>query len=156
MSLDSYRSEHNRKLNELARLQSERSRLARKLADERKKEGDAQRAMMRTKSSSTLNSKQRAIETSKAAQARIEKDLASVDAKIARASKAANDAKSKAEKEEARLAKAADRKQSTSSGFTLATSDPIEEAGPPGFEGAFQKYDTLQSAGEVFESISGI
>ena len=102
MTLDNLRREHERKLAVLAKLQNDRSRLSGKMATEAKKETDALSAMGRTKSASTLKSKQRAVESARAAQAKLQKDIAALDKKIADATKAANQAKTKVEAEEKR------------------------------------------------------
>ena len=111
MSLDSLRREHERKLDALAKLQADKAKLSDKLAAEVKKETDALGVISRTKSASTIKSKQRTVDASRSSQARLQKEIAALDKKIAAATKTANQAKGKVESEEKREADKAAKAQ---------------------------------------------
>lgn len=74
--LNSYRNNFQRKTQELAKLQQDKAREQKKLADKSVKINNASQAINRTKSSSTINSKLREI-------ARLEKESASLSSKVA-------------------------------------------------------------------------
>lgn len=87
MTVDSLRRDYERKLDAIAKLQKDKSRISAKLSAEQKKEADALAAIRRTKSDSIRKSKQRMVDTARSNQARLQKELARVEAKISKATK---------------------------------------------------------------------
>ncbi|MDR7002255.1 CHAT domain-containing protein [Neobacillus niacini] len=82
--IDSYRSNILRKKNELAKLQSDRANETKKIPTQTNKILSAKKAIARTKSMSTIQTKYREIERAEKELATINKKLADIDRKIAR------------------------------------------------------------------------
>lgn len=105
MSVSSARSQLERKQKDLAKLQADKSRIIQKQAAEAKKENDARKAIARTSSASTIRTKERVIASAIDSQAKLQKELSTIEGKITRATTAVNSAKAHLDKEELAEAK---------------------------------------------------
>ena len=98
--LDTYRRNVQRKSEEISRLQQDKAREQKKLADLSSKIQSASQAINRTKNVSTIQSKLREIERHQSESAREEKKIAELETKIARKQKELIDEQKKVAREE--------------------------------------------------------
>jgi hypothetical protein len=98
--LDTYRRSVQRKREEISRLQQDKAREQKKLADLSGKIQSASQSIGRTKSSSTIQTKVREIERHQKESARVEKKIADLETKIARKQKELGDGQKKVAREE--------------------------------------------------------
>jgi len=98
--LDTYRRSVQRKREEISRLQQDKAREQKKLADLSGKIQSASQSIGRTKSSSTIQTKLREIERHQKESARVEKKIADLETKIARKQKELGDEQKKVTREE--------------------------------------------------------
>ena len=98
--LDSYCRNVQRKTEEIARLQQDKAKEQKKLAELSGKIQNASQATNRTKSSSTIQSKLREIERHQKESSRLEKKIADFEIKIARKQKELGDEQKKVAREE--------------------------------------------------------
>ena len=98
--LDAYRRNVQRKSEEILRLQQDKAREQKKLADLSRKIQSASQAINRTKNASTIQSKLREIERHQSESAREEKKIADLETKIARKQKELGDEQKKVAREE--------------------------------------------------------
>lgn len=100
--IDTYRNNIMRKKSELAKLQSDRASETKKTPAQSSKIISARKTLQSTKSTSTINSKLREIESAEKASAAIDKKVAEIDSKIAKKNKEIADEEKKFRQEEAR------------------------------------------------------
>lgn len=120
--IDTYRNNIMRKKSELAKLQSDRASETKKIPTQTSKIISARKTLQTTKSTSTMNSKLREIESAEKASAAIDKKVADIDGKIARKNKEIADEEKRFRQEEAREQKKredADKKRLTDSAKQL-------------------------------------
>lgn len=117
--LDTYRNTLSRKKKELAKLSEDLAKEQAKLAPLRQKIISAQKALKRTKSLSTVKSKQREIENSSKAISEIEKKIGTIQKKIAQKEKEIVTADKNCRNEEAKV----DKKQMSEEKKRMRDSD---------------------------------
>ncbi|BCK25354.1 CHAT domain-containing protein [Vibrio cholerae] len=103
--LDTYRRNVVRKQNEIARLQQDKSKEQKKIADISIKINSAQQAIGRTKSESTIKTKLREIERLQKDLANTEKKIATLETKLSAKNKELINEQSKVSKEEEKVLK---------------------------------------------------
>jgi len=102
VSSDQYRRKVQQHQKEIGKLQQEKAREAKKIADINRKIHSASQAVSRTTSQSTLSSKRREIDRQQNELARTEKKIADIEEKIAREHKKVSDAEKALAREEER------------------------------------------------------
>jgi hypothetical protein len=103
--IDTYRNSMTRKRDELSKLSSDKAKESAKISPLNSKIASAKRAMAKTKSESTIKSKQREIDRATSSLSDIDKKLASIDTKIAKKEKEYSIEEKKYRHEEDKLAK---------------------------------------------------
>jgi hypothetical protein len=109
--LDLYRNSFHRKSQELAKLQQDKAKEQKKLADKSVRNNNASQAINRTKSSSTINSKLREIDRLEKESVSLSSKVAGIETKISKKQKELADIQKKIDSEESKEIKK--RKQET-------------------------------------------